>query len=61
VEAANSELSAASEAEAFRRRFKTMLRAAEREADRRGTLAAKRVLAEADTMIRDLGSKKSHC
>jgi antitoxin ParD1/3/4 len=39
------------EAEDFRRRFKTMLRATEREADREGTFTAKRVLAEADAII----------
>ena len=39
------------EAEDFRRRFKAMLRATEREADREGTVTAKRVLAEADAII----------
>ena len=39
------------ETEDFRRRFKTMLRATEREADREGTFTAKRVLAEADAVI----------
>ena len=39
------------EAEDFRRRFKTMLRETEREADRKGIFTAKRVLAEADAII----------
>jgi antitoxin ParD1/3/4 len=39
------------EAEDFRRRFKIMLRATEREADREGTFTTKRVLAEADAVI----------
>jgi antitoxin ParD1/3/4 len=39
------------EAEDFRRRFKTMLRETEREADRAGSVPAKQVLAEADAII----------
>ena len=46
-----SEPLGAGKSEEFRRRFKAMLRAAEREADRNGTAAAERVLAEVDVVI----------
>ena len=46
-----SEPSAIGKAAEVRRRFKAVLRAVEREADRKGTVTVERVLAEADALI----------